>query len=137
MKKILKFISQAIRYIATAIVGIYIVLIVLLNIPVIQTWSSQIIASSLSSKLDSKVTIGHIDIGLLNRIIITDLEAWDQNGKKMLSVKKVSAKIHIEDLFKIGKVSIATAQLFDFNANLYKQTATSPTNFQFVIDAFS
>ena len=137
MKKILKFISQAIRYIATAIVGIYIVLIVLLNIPVIQTWSSQIIASSLSSKLDSKVTIGHIDIGLLNRIIITDLEAWDQNGKKMLSVKKVSAKIHIEDLFKIGKVSIATAQLFDFNANLYKQTATSPTNFQFVLDAFS
>ena len=93
-------------------------------------------ASALSKKLGTQVEVGKVDIGLLNRVIIDDFELYDQQDKKMLSATRLSAKVDIPSLLK-GKVSVSSAQLFGMKANLYRETAEAPFNFQFVIDSLS
>lgn len=97
---------------------------------------SVLVAEELASVLGSKLTIGRIDMGLLNRIIIDDLLLNDQSGKEMLKVTRLSAKFDFLPLFN-GKISISNVQLFGFNVNLEKQTPKAKPNFQFVLDAFA
>ena len=86
--------------------------------------------------MGTELTIGRIDMGLLNRIIIDDVLLDDQSGKEMLKVTRLSAKFEILPLFK-GKITISSVELFGFNINLNKKTPDSPPNFKFVLDAFA
>ncbi len=97
---------------------------------------SSFVAGELSEVLNTKVMIGRINIGLLNRIIIDDVLLDDQKGQEMLKVTRLSAKFDIMPFFK-GKISISSVQLFGFNINLQKDTPDSPPNFKFVLDAFA
>lgn len=108
----------------------------LLNIPYIQQQISIVVSEELGMLLGSKLSIGRIDMGLLNRIIIEDLTLNDQSDKEMLKVTRLSAKFEILPLFK-GKISISNVQLFGFNINLEKKTPTSEPNFQFVLNALA
>ena len=53
--------------------AIYLLLVILLQISDVQREIGGIVSKELSSLLKTEVSIGLIDIGLLNRIIITDL----------------------------------------------------------------
>ncbi len=97
---------------------------------------SVFVAEELSDLLNTRVTIGRINIGLLNRIIIDDVLLDNQDEQEMLKVTRLSAKFDIMPFFK-GKISISSVQLFGFNINLQKKTPDSPPNFKFVLDAFA
>ena len=97
---------------------------------------SVFVAEELSDLLNTRVTIGRINIGLLNRIIIDYVLLDDQDEQEMLKVTRLSAKFDIMPFFK-GKISISSVQLFGFNINLQKKTPDSPPNFKFVLDAFA
>ena len=97
---------------------------------------SVFVAEELSDLLNTRVTSGRINIGLLNRIIIDDVLLDDQDEQEMLKVTRLSAKFDIMPFFK-GKISISSVQLFGFNINLQKKTPDSPPNFKFVLDAFA
>ena len=97
---------------------------------------SVFVADELSEVLKTKVVIGRINMGLLNRIIIDDVLLDDQSGQEMLKVTRLSAKFDIVPFFK-GKISISSVQLFGFNINLRKETPDTPPNFKFVLDAFA
>lgn len=114
----------------------YLGLIWLLNTPQVQQQMSVWVSRELAKQLGSELTIGRINMGLLNRIIIDDLLLNDQSGKEMLRVARLSAKFEILPLFN-GKISIGTIQLFGFNINIEKHTPDAKPNYQFVIDAFA
>ena len=97
---------------------------------------SAFVADELSEVLNTKVVIGRINMGLLNRIIIDDVLLDDQSGQEMLKVTRLSAKFDIVPFFK-EKISISSVQLFGFNINLRKETPDTPPNFKFVLDAFA
>ena len=80
--------------------------------------------------------MGNVSIGLLNRVLITNLTLDDQQGEELLQVKRLSAKFDLLPLLR-GKISISNVQLFGFQANLKRETPESPTNFQFIADAFA
>lgn len=71
----------------------------MLNIPFIQRNMTTFVAKELSWTLGTELTIGKIDIGLLNRIIIDDVLLDDQSGKEMLKITRLSAKFDIIPLF--------------------------------------
>ena len=108
----------------------------LLNTPYIQRKMSVLVAKELENLLDTRLSMGRISIGLLNRIVIEDLMLNDRSGKEMLKVTRFSAKFDILPLFR-GRISISNIQLFGFNASLEKATPQSPPNFQFLVDAFA
>ena len=94
-------------------------------------------AHAVEQKLGTSATVGRVDPGFLNRIIIRDLIIRDQKGKEMLRVARLSAKIDFAPLLTDGKISISSAQLFGANLTLYRQTAKSAPNFQFVLDSLA
>ncbi|MCC8187633.1 MAG: translocation/assembly module TamB [Bacteroides sp.] len=97
---------------------------------------SVFIARQLSELLDTQVSIGRVNMGLLNRIIIDDLLLNDHSGEELLKVTRLSAKFEILPLFQ-QKISIGNVQLFGFNIQLHRETPDTPSNFQFVIDALT
>ncbi len=94
------------------------------------------VSHQLSQVLKTEVSIGKINMGLLNRIIIDDVLLNDQQGQEMIKVTRLSAKFDITPFFE-GKISISSVQLFGFNIHLQKQTPDAPANFQFVLDALA
>lgn len=90
----------------------------------------------LAEKLQTRVEIGRIDLGFLNRVIIDDVVVFDQDGDTLLKASRLSAKMAYIPLAQ-GKISISSAQLFGLKANLYKQKADAKANYQFVLDALS
>ena len=117
------------------IVALYAAIVLLFSLPFMQQaladWTSHV----LTGQLKSKVEIGSINLGLLNRIIVNDMTIYEPTGKQMAHVARVSASIDLLSLLA-GRIDIGTAQLFGTKATLYKATPNSEPNFQFLIDAF-
>lgn len=118
------------------LVGVYFLLVVLVHISPVQHFLGTQVSEALAQKFGTKVSVGSVNLGFLNRVIVDDLMAFDQQGDSMLYASRVSVKIDYMPLLD-GKISIASAQLFGLKANLYKQTAQSRPNFQFVIDSLA
>ena len=115
--------------------AIYLLLVILLQISDVQREIGGIVSKELSSLLKTEVSIGRIDIGLLNRIIITDLSLKDDDAKEMARISRLSAKFEILPLFN-KKVRIGSVQLFGFDFKLSKENKDAPLNIQYIIDAF-
>lgn len=108
----------------------------MLNVPYVQQKISVWVSEELSELLQTEVTVGRINAGLLNRIIIDDLLIDDKSGKEMVKISRLSAKFDILPLFQ-GRISIGSVQLFGFDINLNRPDAESDTNCQFIVDALA
>lgn len=108
----------------------------MLNIPSVQQQISVFLAKELSSTLHTKITIGRVNLGVFNRLIIDNLQIDDQTGKELLKVTRASVKFNLFPLFK-KKISITNAQLFGFNIRLQKNAPNAIPNYQFILDAFA
>lgn len=111
-------------------------LVVLLHVPPVQAFIGSEVAGALAQKFGTQVSIGKVNLGFFNRIIIDDVMMLDQKGDSMICASRVSAKLDFLPL-KDGKISVSSAQLFGLNANIYKQDAKSPMNIQFVLDSLA
>ena len=105
-------------------------------IPQTQRFIGGKIAGAISDKLGTEVSIGRVDLGLFNRVIIDDVKILDQQQKEMLRVSRLSARLELFPLFD-GKISISSAQLFGAHFLLYKADAESKPNFQFALDSLA
>ena len=123
------------RTIIISMMVIYFGLIALLNIPFIQQSISSIAVRELSKILNTEVKVGNIDLGLLNRVIINDLEIYDRDGEKMVNIARFSAKFDIQAIVR-GKISISSIQLFGSDFNLEKKDKESNINIKFITDLF-
>ncbi len=118
-----------------AVVGVYLLVVVLLNIPTMQTYVGERVSAALGEKIGSNVTIGRVDLGLMNRIIIDNVSILDQSRRQMFGAQRLSAKVRMRDLVR-GKITISSAQIFSLKADLYKKEEAKDTNFQFLLNAF-
>ena len=109
---------------------------ILLNLPSVQRRLASFVSSELGNMLGVEVVIGHVDLGLFNRIVIEDVLLEDQQGQEMLKINRLSAKFEILPLFE-KRLSISSVQLYGFTAHLNKETPESVPNYQFVLDAFA
>lgn len=130
------FIKHTLRTVIVTIMVIYFGLIALLNISYVQHGISSVVTRELKKLFNTEVSVGNIDLGLLNRIIIQDLTLYDKTGKELLSVARFSVKFDYKALLQ-GQVSIHSVQLFAANIRLNKENKSAPANFQFIIDALA
>ncbi len=118
------------------ILGLYLILLILLHISGVQRFIGDGVSSALSEKFGTKVDIGRVDVGFLNRIIIDDVVMQDQQDKQMIRASRMTAKIDIIALTQ-GKISISSIQLFGFKGVFYKKDAIAKANYQFVLDSLA
>ena len=119
-----------------AVITLNVALAGITRMPAAQRYIGGKIANTLREMLGTSVSIGRVDFGLLNRIILDDLVILDQRQQEMLRAARVSVKMDILPLME-GKVSISSAQLFGSKMCLYRRHADAPMNYQFIIDSLA
>ena len=119
-----------------SLLTLYVVLIILIHLPFVQTWLGSVVGGMVSKKLNTEVSVGRVDLGFFNRLIIDDVTIKDQQHKDMLLVRRMSVKLELLPLID-GRVAISSAQLFGAEAHLYRDSAGATPNYQFALDALS
>ena len=132
----MKLLKRLISWTIWGVILLNFTLMAVSYIPQTQNYIGRKVAGVISDKLGTDVSIGRVDLGLLNRIIIDDVKILDKQQKEMLRVGRLSVRLELLPLFD-GKISISSAQLFGAHFLLYKQNAQSQPNFQFVLDSLA
>ena len=131
-----KILKRIISIVIWTVIALNLLTAAVLRLPVVQQSVGSKVSAVLSEALGTEVTIGRVDLGFLDRIIIDDVTILDQQNLPMLNVSRLSAKIDILPLTK-GRISISSAQLFGAHARLWQQNVQAKPNFQFVIDSLA
>ena len=132
----LKTLKHIINWTVWSLLALYLLVIGASRLPFCQDWIGSKIAQILSDKLGTYVSVGRVDIGFINRMIIDDVSILDQQNKRMLNISRLSASIDLLALSD-GKIRISSAQLFGAKANFYQKDSLSKPNYQFVIDSLA
>ena len=125
-----------VRILVWGIIGLHIGMYILLNIPVVQGKMASIISNELRKILNTEVSVGHIELGLFNRLHVENVLLDDLQGEEMLNVHRLSARFELKPLLK-GRIVINSVQLIGFDIHLKKENPEAVPNFQFVLDAFA
>ena len=125
-----------VRILVWGILALHIGMYILLNIPVVQGKMASIISTELRKVLKTEVSVGHIELGLFNRLHVENVLLNDLQGEEMLNVHRLSARFELKPLLK-GRIVINSVQLMGFDIRLKKENPEAVPNFQFVLEAFT
>ena len=133
---VLKIIKRISNIIVWTVLSLYLLTFIASNLTIVQEYMGERAARVLSQKLGTSVSIGRMDIGLLNHLTLDDVQIKDQQGKNMIFCSRLSARLLLLPLTE-GKITLAKAQIFGTHIRLYQKTAKDPLNCQFVIDSLA
>ena len=133
----MKRLKHIISWTIWVVLAIHVLALVLIRVPSVQNFMARQLSSAVGSKLGTDVTIGRVDLGFFNRIIIDDIDVLDRQQAHLLTADRLTARLQLLLLLD-GRVSISSAQLFGVHARLYHLDDSLRTpNYQFVLDALS
>ncbi|HKP31729.1 MAG TPA: hypothetical protein VJT83_03345, partial [Chitinophagaceae bacterium] len=132
MRKVLRLFAKVV----IAILLFIVVVFILIQTPPVQNFARKKVQSYLSNKLDTKVTIGKLYIGLPDIISLQNVYIEDRSKDTLLAGGKLKVDI---DLFKLfsNVVEINEIQLEDITAKIKRNFPDTVYNFQFIVDAFT
>lgn len=132
--KVFKYILNIIIW---TVIAVYLLTILTFRIPSIQKYAGDRVAMALSNKLGTKVMVGNVNPGWLNRLVIDQVEIDDQQGETMLKANRLSIRVGIWPLLTDGIIDISTAQILGAQLKLYQATPDAKPNFQFALDSLA
>ena len=132
----MRVLKHIVNWIVWTVLGLYATLMITINTPWAQEQLGNKVAEVVGEKLGTKVKVGRVDLGFLNRLILDDVVIYDQHNKQMVNVARMTAKIDLTPL-ALGKIVISSAQIFGAQLQLYKPDKDSPANYQFVLDSLA
>ncbi|MEN9569244.1 MAG: hypothetical protein RL172_475, partial [Bacteroidota bacterium] len=105
-----------------------------LHLTVVQNWLVSAVASNLSKKLNTSISIQHIDYSFFSKMDMKGLLVLDRKKDTLLFAG--SARVNISDWFFLkDKPVLQYVELSDVVANVHR--SDSVWNYQFLIDFFS
>lgn len=133
MKKLIK-IS---RNILLTLVGLVLLLLLLLNLSPVQTWLAQKVTRELSRQLQTRVSVSHLRIDLLNHLVLEGVYIEDQQKDTLAYIGK--AQVRITDWFFLqNKVPVLHyIGLSNSYVHLYRSARSNEWNYAFIEEAFS
>ncbi|MBR5685790.1 MAG: translocation/assembly module TamB domain-containing protein [Muribaculaceae bacterium] len=91
---------------------------------------------ALSEFLNTEVSIGSVSISPFNQLELKDVLINDQQGDSLLTVDKLGAGIKLKDLIADRRIVVTYGEIVGMDAHITRPDKESPTNMQFIIDAF-
>lgn len=131
----LQRIGRVMVKIIAAIFLLAILVIILVQVPPVQNFARKKVVAYLETKLNTKVQIGKIYIGIPRNIILSDVYIEDRNQDTLLSGGEINVDISFYKLIK-SQIEINEIHLEDITAKIKRQLPDTVFNFQFIIDAF-
>jgi hypothetical protein len=112
-----------------------IVLLILINIPSVQSLVAQKLIESLQKKTGTEMRVNSVKIAFPNSVLISGLFIRDQNSDTLLYMSSLNVDLDIPGLIQ-NKVSIRSLKLDNVVANIHRNKSESKYNFQFIFDLF-
>lgn len=131
----MKFLKHITATVFITVLSLYILIYSFLSLPFCQDFLRTSVEQALINKLQTKVQIGSIEIGLFNRITLNDVVISDQKNNLLFESDLVSCRIELAPLLH-QEISLRTVTLVDGKINAYKNTEKENFNYQFILDAF-
>lgn len=140
MNKTVRYSYNVVRSIVVtaivAIVAVYALLYILLSVPVVQNRIKGVVEHELSDTLKTHVTIGSLTIKPFNQVILEAVNIPDQQHKPLFHVDKLAAGISMKSLIADRRIVITYGEIIGLHGHITRPDPDSPTNMQFIIDAF-
>ena len=134
--RMMKTVRRLISWCVWGLLALMTALMVALRLPAVQQWAGGKAAAALGAKLGTEVSIGRVDLGFLNRLILDDVTILDQQRRPMVRVARLTAKVDLAPL-ALGRISVQSAQLFGAHLQLSRPSAGAEANYQFVLDSLA
>lgn len=134
VKKYLRKSGKILLWIIGSVIGLFLLIVLLLQVPYIQNLVKDKAVSYLEDKIGTEVQIGRIEIGLPKKVILEDIYFESQEGDTLLAGEKLKIDI---SLFKLlsNEVELNSVELQGIVANV-KRNKDSVFNFDYIIKAF-
>lgn len=132
----MRILKHIINWTVWTLLCLYALLLVAVQLPQSQHWLGKMVSQTAGEKLGTKVSIGRVDLGFLNRLILDDVVILDQRNHVMLKAARLTARVDLAPM-ALGRISISSAQVFSARLRLSRLSATAPLNCQFVIDSLA
>lgn len=110
------------------------IVLILIHLPPVQKQITRSVAGYLSSKLHARVDIEEIKFSLLGDVTIKELNVWDPNQNKILTLGEIAATSDMTELIS-GNLVLNQISIKEMNGKLIQDK--NGLNIQFVIDAFA
>lgn len=135
LKKYARKTLKIFLWIVGSIIGLFLLVVLLIQIPYFQNLAKDKAVSYLEGKIGTKVTLDRIEIGLPKKVILEGFYFESQQGDTLLAGEKLAVDI---SLFKLlsNEVEINSIDLEGITANV-KRNKDSVFNFDYIIDAFA
>lgn len=126
---VLKLLKYILNIIVWTLLGLYLLFILTFQLPATQEFAGRQIASLLAEKLGTDVKIKKAEYRIPSYLSLNDVLIKDQQGKDMLKVRHIAAKVELIPLLE-GRISIASAQaclahMHDFTSKTPSASLTS------------
>ncbi|NBL64178.1 translocation/assembly module TamB [Flavobacterium sp. NST-5] len=135
MNKYVKKSLKILAWIIGSIIGLFLLIVILIQIPYFQNLLKDQAVSYLENKIKTPVSVGRIEIGLPKNVIIRDVYFQSQEGDTLLAGEKLKVDI---SLFKLldNTIEINSVDLQGITTTI-KRNKDSVFNFDYIIDAFA
>ena len=108
----------------------------MLLLPPVQQRLCQKGEKALSEYLNTNVDIGSVSITPFNQLELNKVLVNDQQGDSLLTIGKLGVGISIRDLIVDSRIVITHGEIIGLDGHVTRPDKDSPTNMQFIIDAF-
>lgn len=135
-KRIIRRILRVVLWFFLGVILLNVLLYILLSIPAIQNKAVAFAVDKLKEQLKTEVSIGEIQLRLLDHLWVNGVYIEDQKQDTLLYAQELDVRISPLRLLK-NQLLIKSITLDDFVINVNRKDSVSDYNFQFIIDAFA
>jgi hypothetical protein len=135
-KPILLRIGKVILWIVGSVLMLVVLVAILIQLPPVQNFARKKINNYMTSKLETKFEIGHINIGFPKLVELKNVYIEDRQKDTLLSGGALRVDISMFKLIS-GQVQINDIELVDITAKIKRTLPDTVFNFQFIVDAFT
>lgn len=126
---------KTILWIVASVIFLVLLVVILIQVPAVQTLVKDKAVTYLQNKIHTKVKIGHISLGLPKLLVLDSVYFEDQKKDTLIAGDKIKLDISMLQLLH-HKVEINEINLQGITANIYRDK-DSIFNFDYILKAFA
>lgn len=136
LNKWLRIVLRSFLWLIAGIIALGLILVIAVQLPPVQNFAASKAVNYLSKKLNTKVELESISIGIPKTINIRGLYLEDLQKDTLVYAGKVNVGINMFGLFN-NKVDLRSIKIENLTAKVYQLFPDTNFNYSFIIEAFA
>lgn len=129
-------IVRVFAWIFLCILGLFLLLYILIQMPAVQDYARGRVVAYLHNKLKTDVRIGKFSLLFPKRVVLENVYFADQRGDTLLAGEKMRVDIALLQLLR-SRVEVNYVELDGIRMNIYRNNPDTTFNFDYIVRAFA